>query len=1032
MKLLRFTTNKTICFIIYVMLFLFTTISFAQNDYKPAIESFENKEVLNHYKVKANGVLQLSDDHYRFGKSSLKLMWKGEAAFGSSNFRILSHDESPLSYGDHFPASPTFAISVYNETPQDNQIIISFEKDGKKEVWFEFPINFKGWRRIWVPFYEMKGNKPKRQTQIDYDYFKVTTTSESSGTLFFDDIIFSQYQDDRHQYQDFIVPFIKADQEPGKDHWMPLMVNYERIQNLKPTPISMDIKMDLQKFQKIIDKDLTIASRYKVYMERLQETFNELNLIDNGKTVLGPPLTYAIGQEYFDKKQQGPNKTNDISKLGKALKKLSNFYSRANDQQKLEIEKMFLIGARYFLDQGWCAGSSGGTRHHIGYAVREITQAFYVMRHLLYREGLLNEVSASLQWLFNLGMVLGDENNFHVNIDYLNTQSYYHLMLIFMCESQEKQASLLKAYSRYISITLAQQDQEWGFKVDGTSWHHKGHYPAYGIGAFKTVPRVIKTLAGTQFRISTEGHANFKHAFLTTRDYSQLHSWGFGNSGRHPLEKNGIQSLKKQYLEMAFAGNPEGNTKIDKDVAAAYMRIWGKDDAFNTSIFTGNGIHKEVLRGYRTLPYAATAIHRGKDNWAAIIKGYSKYVWASEIYVASNRYGRYQANGTIQLLNEGGEEGSGFKQEGWDWNRYPGSTVVYLPFKELEPKTPLIMFRSNETFAGATELDGNGVFGMVLNEGKGDNADGREVNIGFPGKLKAKKSVFSFGKKLICIGTNISSIDDKNPVQTNLFQTFLDKTNKKESMFTSAGTISRFPYKQQELTADSKNKKWLTDPYGNGYLILSDDPVHIKKENQHSYHNKFSVNTGKTGAKAKGNEETKGDYASAWIDHGTAPANASYQYVIYPFQNQNDLQQFEKKVVNDESFKIMRADSIAHIVVDKTTSITGYAIFEGNNALRNGILKSVSNPSLIMLRQDTLNKITISAVDPNLNFPEVTHNRYKQYSTPVKLTITLRGRWFTPITNNVLAVDNTSDDTVITLECIHGLPQEFELTKKLK
>ena len=89
-------------------------------------------------------------------------------------------------------------------------------------------------------------------------------------------------------------------------------------------------------------------------------------------------------------------------------------------------------------------------------------------------------------------MLLEDESKFHVNIDYLNTQSYYHLMLIFMFEKQEMQAAILSAYSKYISITLAQQKEEWGFKIDGTAWHHNGHYPAYGIGAFNNVRTIAK------------------------------------------------------------------------------------------------------------------------------------------------------------------------------------------------------------------------------------------------------------------------------------------------------------------------------------------------------------------------------------------------------------------------------------------------------------------------------------------------------------------------------------------------------------
>jgi chondroitin-sulfate-ABC endolyase/exolyase len=1010
--------------IFIVLLLLVVTTSFSQGKSKPAVESFESESNLSSYD-KLNSNLSLSTDHYKFGKSSLQWDWKGESSFGTSNFRILTQDESPLLYGNHFPASPTLIISLYNEVPQDGKITISYEKKGKQEVWFDIELSFKGWRHIWVPFYEMQGNKPQKGAAVDYDYFKISTTAES-GKLFFDDIIFSQYQDDRHQYPDLIVPFIKKDQIEGEDHWLPLASNYKRIQNLEKSPITIEDKISLQKFEKLIDDELRIDKKYKVYMNTLDDLYQQLGLNDNGRTVTGPPLTFKGEQEYFDEKQQRSNTFNDIQDLGKVLKKLANFYDRTDALQKQEIEKMFLTGTKYFLDQGWQAGASGGTRHHIGYNVREITEAFYIMRGTLKKEGLLNEVGASLHWLFNLGIVLDDEKKFHVNIDYLNTQSYYHLMLIFLMDSQEKQATLLNAYSNYISITLAQQNEEWGFKIDGTSWHHNGHYPAYGIGAFQTVPKVIRTLSGTKFRIQQKGHENFKKAFLTTAIYSQLYDWGFGNAGRHPLEENSIASLKNQYLLMAFSGNPQGTSKIDKEVAAAYLRLWGNEDILNTTLFTNlNGINSEILAGYHTLPYAATAIQRN-NNWAAIIKGYSKYVWASEIYLDENRYGRYPANGTIQLLSDKGERRSGFQQEGWDWNRYPGGTIIYLPLAELEPEMSLITFRSIETFAGATELGKNGIFGMILNESKGSNADGPETKVGFPGKLKAKKSVFSFGDKLICIGTNISSIDEKNPTQTNLFQSFL--TDTKNPIYTSSETITKFPYKT-ELLQNSKFGSWLIDPYGNGYHILSDIPVQIKKETQHSYDNRYSIRTEKMNSKGKGAKETEGNYATAWIDHGLAPSNASYQYVIYPFQEADNLKKFGSRIKEDKSYVILRADNIAHIVLDTETATTGYVIFDANTNLEKGILKEVSNPSLIMIRQDDSTNLTISAVQPDLNFPEYETGKYKNYSTAVKLTITLDGKWTTSINNRVLSVDNTTNVTTIVVNCKDGLPSKFNLVK---
>ena len=1009
---------------IAALLFLVTSSGFAQNDYKPAVESFESQKGLTAYKA-TNGKLAISDDHRKYGKSSLKWEWNGASNIGTSNFKILTAKESPLEYGLFFPSSPTLQMAIYSETPQKGTATISFEKNGVKEVWFDIPLSFSGWRTIWVPFFEMKGKAPKKLAAIDYDFFRITA-SETSGKLYFDDIIYSQYQDDRHAYPDEIVPFVKSKQDLSEDHWMPLITNYERIKNLQPLAVSDAVKASLKKIETLIDQDLESDKKSKLNLGSIREDYKKLNLVDNGKTILGPPLTFKETQDYYDKEQQGPKEFTDIQDLGKALKKIASSYNKGNSTEQAEMKTMFLNGTKYFLDQGWQAGSNGGTRHHIGYNVRQIADAFFMMRQVLDESGLRNQVGASLQWLFNMGLLLDDPKNFHVNIDYLNTQSYQHMMLVFLFDKPEMQAPMLLAYSDYISITLAQQDEEWGFKPDGTSWHHNGHYPAYGLGAFQSVPKIIKTLSGTPFSIGIEGHKNFRKSFLTTRIYSQMYDWGFGNSGRHPFEKNGIQSLKNQYLQMAYAGNPEGTSKIDREVAGAYLRLWGKDDVMNTMTFSQvNGIGKEQLSGYYTLPYGATAIHRSND-WAALIKGYSKYVWASEIYVEENRYGRYPANGTIELLNNTGEKGSGYVQEGWDWNRYPGATVIYLPFKELEPKIPLLMFRSVESFAGATKLENDGIFGMILNEGKGTNADGNESNLGFPGRLKAKKSVFSFGNKMICIGTDISSVDDKNPTQTNIFQSLL--TDTKLPVTTSAEVIKKFPF-DGELKSDGKSSSWLIDPYGNGYHILSDTPVQIKKANQQSYHNEYSINTGAVKYPERGVKETVGDFASAWINHGLAPKNASYQYVIYPFMNQDDQNSFGKKIKKDESFEIKRADGVAHIVLNKETSTTGYVVFEANKILDKEILKEVSTPALIMINHKDHNSLNISAVQPDLNFPEYKPGKFRNYSQAVELKITLQGKWIATTTDFIKKIDNSQDYTVITLECKDGLPREFKLTK---
>ena len=154
-------------------LLLFTYNLYSQRDYLPAVESFESNKVLSFYKKK-NANLFISDERYRFGKKSLKWSFKGESCFETSNFKILSFDESPLAYGKFFPASPTFAMSIYNEKAIDDKLQVSFYENGKKSVYFNVNLNFSGWRRIWVPYYEMFGDTPKKGEQVFYNTFKIS------------------------------------------------------------------------------------------------------------------------------------------------------------------------------------------------------------------------------------------------------------------------------------------------------------------------------------------------------------------------------------------------------------------------------------------------------------------------------------------------------------------------------------------------------------------------------------------------------------------------------------------------------------------------------------------------------------------------------------------------------------------------------------------------------------------------------------------------------------------------------------------
>lgn len=85
--------NKQMGFL--ALLFVTSIAGFSQDNYRPAVESFESQNTIALYDS-TNSKLTLSEAHRRFGKSSLEWDWTGASSFGTSHFKILSIAESPL------------------------------------------------------------------------------------------------------------------------------------------------------------------------------------------------------------------------------------------------------------------------------------------------------------------------------------------------------------------------------------------------------------------------------------------------------------------------------------------------------------------------------------------------------------------------------------------------------------------------------------------------------------------------------------------------------------------------------------------------------------------------------------------------------------------------------------------------------------------------------------------------------------------------------------------------------------------------
>ena len=940
--------------------------------------SFERSADLEHFAGKG---FHATADRAQFGTHSLAWSFGAGQCLEVADLRSLSLEESGIRADNPFPSSPAFVMSVYNADPIRGSLRVEFNE----RVHFDLNLGFKGWRTVWVPFHEMQGRAPRPGRPFQVATVRFVAPS-SAGTLWFDDLVFSQYVDDRYPYPGLEVPFIKGGGVGRRDHWMP-----------KPSSWSMLEQLSIPKSTHAQRSDFIKVSD-RLWLDLFRQSPRILGVgFFRGAFDFGKPLKFRGQVEPIRYRLSlgGDPDYFRLSDFGKVMFFLAREYNTTREEALAEL---FARATEYYLEQGWVAGSAQGTTFRLGYCTRELYTSFFLMQPVLEKKGLMGAVGDSMRWQLDFGGVL-DSAQLESNLDYYRTQSAGQMMSVFLAPGLDRQVAYLSAYADHLSAALALADGEGGFKPDGTAWHHHGHYPAYAAGAFERLATTIHALSGTSFCIRKAGHANLKRAFLAATIYSNPFYWGLGQAGRFPLG-GGIERLKTACLALALSGTPDGSEAIDPDVAAAYVRLWGEPEERE---FAGLQLDTAAPTGHWTFPYAALSVHR-RDNWSVNIKGYSRNVWASEIYRFANRYGRYPSNGTVQILPDMPPEKAGYTQDGWDWNHPPGATTIERPFAELEPRGPLAVFKSRETYAGGCDLDGDGVWAMKLNEGGGYSIGPEKRRMSFPGRLKARKSVFCFGRQLLCLGSGIRSDDPSAPVHTTLFQNGIRKVG--DAVY-------------------ANGKGLLLDPLGSGYRILDGSKVVVVEGSQSSPNDTYSLRAGK--GKKGASASASGLFAKAWIDHGPAPKGAGYAYSVFPMTGTTNFPALEEYIAGLSRLEILRRDDRAHVVLDAGNGTVAYACFEAGK-VGPGRLLAVSAPCFAMIRpvpESEMLEIAVANPDLNQRYNVETGN-YEGPSRETVVELKLSGNWKIHGTARAGA-EPDGDQTRLRVRCIDGKSVRVEV-----
>ncbi|WP_068774919.1 chondroitinase family polysaccharide lyase [Paenibacillus sp. FJAT-26967] len=1014
--------------------------SLAADDYSQT-ESFESASVPAGWSTENGGTAAVSSKHYKHGQRSLLWTWSN-----GSKLR----DTQPANLAAANVKNGGMKLWIYNETPVNDKITFNFGKiseinTGVYHYTFSANLNFKGWRAIWVKFRE-EGNNPaytKSQSNALEVMQIVPPASVPSGSLYLDNLEFSPSMI-KARTADYQMP------KPGIDVGASTWDNVYHYSQQQPTiPLESAITP-----QQIASFD-AIASKYEkwVYGDALQyaslsgplqtrynslQTFITAGLAEyDSLNIARHPDGSVTGAALYASRDPHLRKFGEDVSKRVLLPLVFDYKINGNAASKQKVIDVL----DYMNDQGWAEGSALGTQDHEMNKNNGYFHTVYLMRNELKAAGIYERESRTSFWYSNFGKTFDNSVYEETTPDEFRTKFLYDLLYVLGMDHTPKKVQYMKGLTGMYEQALQTAPGYAGtIKPDGTLFHHRGVYlNAYGPDALHAASLIAYFLNGTPFALSESSFNNIKKGLLTIEQVSNLYDMPIGATGRFPGQTRAITNMLPAYAYLAQAKSP-----VDSELASTFMRLWDPQssllqnelfpsaDTYGVSYLdTLGGLQLAVTlsqagyspkanpQGFWVKPYGAMAVNRINDRLVGL-KGWSQYAWDFEASnkfdpqttenLSENLYGRYQNYGNLQIIKNGPAAGiteSGINVgAGWDWSRWPGTTVKHLSLAELAlPEGgPTRSFTDSTFVGGVSHRNQYGLFAMKLHDPVYDTS------------FRANKSVFFFGDKIVSLGSDIQNSDSAHATETILFQSYMSSSSV-PFWFNSTTPIVSPTYNN---TITGTSKAWLVDPYGNGYVLPSPAGTVIARGVQNSKN-------------SSGAADTSGNYTTAYINHGTAPAASGYEYAIKVGAGAQGTADFAANT----QYTVLQKNSNAHIVqnTEPGRQITGYAIFNSSIPVTQGLLRGSSDPVTVMIEDISASEVVLSVSDPDLRLP-----KYPNQAIPAadvlkpsilkKDTVTLNGVWHLKnASSEARVISSNSATTTVEFDAVDGKTIEIGLVK---
>ncbi len=290
----------------------------------------------------------------------------------------------------------------------------------------------------------------------------------------------------------------------------------------------------------------------------------------------------------------------------------------------------------------------------------------------------------------------------------------------------------------------------------------------------------------------------------------------------------------------------------------------------------------------------------------------------------------------------------------FDYQKIPGATIV----QKAQPTAP-------------EEIQKLGLTDFV-----GAATDGKYAAVGFDFKsphdpLSARKAWFFFDKEYVCLGTGISAKQELQ-VATTLNQCLL----RSDVKVSSQNAVSVIENGERVI----ENVNWVFHD-GMGYIFP--EPASVNLMNKQVTGSWWTIN--KQSDSPKG--EIQKDVFKLWIDHGSRPSDASYEYIVSPGTTTEEL----RTGSSAKSINILSNTPEIQAVYHKDLNMAQVVFYTaGQLQMPNGLTIKSDSPGIFMLKMENNTVKGVTVADPNRELATI------HFSISGKLDLTGEGhtaRW---------------------------------------